>query len=1141
MSPSRGMKEFDLCGPLPRGVTLLEASAGTGKTFAIAALVARLVADGVPPPQLLVVTFTRMATGELRERVRDRLVAAELGLARALAGVAPPADDPVLALLADGSDVEVAARRGRLADAVSGFDAATIATTHGFCQHVLAGLGVAGDIERDVTFVEDLSDLVEEVVDDLYVRRFHRVAQPSFDRAEALRIGRAAIGNPLARLEPAERRAGDEKQTWAMRRRLAEAVRAEVESRKRRSGVMTYDDLLTRLRNTLADEEYGAAAGAKLREQYHVALVDEFQDTDPIQWEILRRAFGEGEATLVLIGDPKQAVYSFRGADVYAYLSAADSAVAKATLATNWRSDQGLIDALDALFDGAQLGHEGIVHRPVRAAEPNRDPRLVDPPVTAPLRVRVLSRTDALAPLTPKGYASKPGAEALIADDLAADVVRLLSSPATLLNRAVDGFDDRREPVRPRHVAVLVPTHRLAALVDDALERVGVPAVINGAGSVFATSAADEWLRLLEAVERPVSSLRARSAALTSFLGWSADQMAAADDDPAWEELHAKFHRWAGLLRSHGVAALLDSISATEAVPRRVLERLGGERRLTDLGHVGQLLHTVATEQQFGVSSLTSWLRQRIADADRDSADEDRALRLDSDAEAVQVLTIHRSKGLEFPIVYHPFAWQPGYIDQDEPPAYHDDQNDDVWTIDVGRNGPDIAQHRHLRDREQRGEDLRLLYVALTRTMHQATVWWASSYESRNSSLGRLLFARDADGTVAAEGTHTPDDDEVISRLEALAAQAPGRIAVERIEAPAGVRWAVEPQPSVELDASTFERTLDARWRRASYSSIVSSSREPVVGTEPEVDIVDDEPPLTSATAATSASDADEQRLRATPLLLATMPGGADVGDLLHRVLEATDFASSDLTAELAARLAEQRRRRDVDIGDTDTAIAGLAGAIETPLGPLLDEMRLRDVAPTDRLDELSFELPLVGGDNPTGALAVSDLAPLLETHIPADDPLAGYADRLRDPLVRWDLRGYLTGTLDLVLRARNGDEPARYALIDYKSNWLGADGEELSAWHYRPGALAEAMEHAHYPLQALLYLTALHRYLRGRLRDYDPERHLAGVLYLFLRGMTGPDTPRSDGQSCGVFAWRPPAPLVEALSDLLDRGARPT
>ena len=241
--------------------------------------------------------------------------------------------------------------------------------------------------------------------------------------------------------------------------------------------------------------------------------------------------------------------------------------------------------------------------------------------------------------------------------------------------------------MRPRHVAVLVPTNRLAALVDGALERAGVPAVINGAGSVFATPAADDWLRLLEALERPVSTARARSAALTSFLGWSAEQMAAADD-AGLEELHAKLHRWAGLLRSRGVAALLDSISATEAVPGGSSRRLGGERRLTDLGHVGQLLHIAATEQQLGVSSLTGWLRQRITDADRDGADEDRALRLDSDAEAVQVLTIHRSKGLEFPIVYHPFAWQPGYIDQDEPPAFHDDHNDDAWTIDVGGTAP---------------------------------------------------------------------------------------------------------------------------------------------------------------------------------------------------------------------------------------------------------------------------------------------------------------------------------------------------------------------------------------------------------------------------------------------------------------------
>jgi exodeoxyribonuclease V beta subunit len=233
-----------------------------------------------------------------------------------------------------------------------------------------------------------------------------------------------------------------------------------------------------------------------------------------------------------------------------------------------------------------------------------------------------------------------------------------------------------------------------------------------------------------------------------------------------------------------------------------------------------------------------------------------------------------------------------------------------------------------------------------------------------------------------------------------------------------------------------------------------------------------------------------------------------------------------------------QRARRDVDIGDTHAVIAGLAAAIETPLGPLLHDKRLRDVAASDRLDELVFEMPLVGGDLPTGRLALNDVASLLDTHLPPKDPLTGYAERLRDPLVPWDLRGYLTGILDLVLRSRTADGSPRFTLVDYKSNWLGADGETLTAWHYRPAALVEAMQRAHYPLQGLLYLVALHRYLRGRLPGYDPNLHLVGVLYLFLRGMTGPATPRVDGQPCGVFAWRPPAALVVALSDLLDRGS---
>ena len=334
------------------------------------------------------------------------------------------------------------------------------------------------------------------------IRRFHR-SRPPFDRAEALRIGRAAIGNarpPRAgrARRPETRQTGDAPPPRGSRAR-------EGRARKRRSGVATYDDLLTRLRNTLADEHHGAAACAKLREQYRVALVDEFQDTDPIQWEIMRRAFGEGEATLILIGDPKQAVYSFRGADVYAYLSAADSAVTRATLATNWRSDQGLIDALDALFAGAQLGHAGIVHRPVRAADANLEPRLLDAPVTAPLRVRILHRADALLPLTPNGYAPKASAEAAIADDLAADVVRILSSTATLVRARGRLRGSDRRPVGPprRRARPHEQTGRARGRRTRARRR---PGGDQRRRQRLRDPAAEEWMRLLEAVERPVSA-----------------------------------------------------------------------------------------------------------------------------------------------------------------------------------------------------------------------------------------------------------------------------------------------------------------------------------------------------------------------------------------------------------------------------------------------------------------------------------------------------------------------------------------------------------------------------------------------------------------------------------------------------------
>ncbi|HYF24358.1 MAG TPA: UvrD-helicase domain-containing protein [Baekduia sp.] len=1121
---------FDVCGPLPSGVTVLEASAGTGKTSTIAALATRYIAGGVPLERMLLITFTRLATGELRERVRARLLQAERALVAALAGGDPGAD-AVDRLLAGGPPDEVRERRDRIARAVAGFDAGTISTTHGFCLEALGSLGIAGDVEPGCVVEEDAADLLAEVVDDLHVRRWalHGGAV-LVDRAQAGEVARAAVAHVGAPILPegvADPRA--DPTPAATRARLATLARDELEARKRRLGVLTYDDLLSRLRDTLAGPD-GTWAAQRLRERYAIVLIDEFQDTDPVQWEIVERAFvrdapADGRA-LVLIGDPKQAIYAFRGADVHAYLGAARTAGAQATLRTNWRSDQALVSALDAFFDGARLGHDEIVHRDVVAPAAHQAPRLLGAPAPAALRVRVVHRHDPTIGTTAKGYASARPAQEHVARDLAAQVVELLSSGATREVRDAAGATVRTCPVQPGDVAVLVRYHWQAAVVQDALRAAGVPAVIGGAGSVFATEAAREWLTLLQALERPASALRARSAALTPFLGRTPRAVAEATDDD-WEAVHRRLHRWARVLRTRGVASLLEQITLEERLPARVLAVEGGERRMTDLRHIGQLLHTAAVAERLGTTALTGWLRARIRAAAQEGGDEERTRRLESDAEAVQVLTIHGSKGLEFPVVLLPFLWdQARRKDSPRPVAFHDPARG-RRVVDVALDGREYDRHRELAWQEEDGEDLRLAYVALTRARHQVVVWWAGSWEGRRSALSRLAFGRDDTGAVRAHAP-VPSDEDAAARFAQLAARAPGCIAVERSDLPAvPPSWSPPLPAPAGLAAARFDRPIDGAWRRASYSAIVAGAYEARVASEPEGRALDDEAPLPAP------AGAPDPEL-ALPSPMAELPAGTQFGTLVHRVLEQVDFAAPDLEAQLTATIEHALLRRPLAVDPAELARA-LRGVLETPLGPALDGLRLADVAAADRLDELEFELPLVGGDAPSGRLALDDLAAVLAEHTPPGSPLHGYAQRLADRELVRELRGYLTGSIDVVLRLPGG----RFAIADYKTNRLAPAGEPLTAWHHRPAALAEAMADGHYGLQALLYAVALHRYLRRRVPGYDPDEHVAGVLYLFVRGMTGADTPAVDGQPCGVVHWRPGGALLTALSDVLDRGAR--
>jgi len=1119
---------FDLYGQLPRDTTtMLEAGAGTGKTFTIAALVTRYLAEGLAQnmADLLVVSFSRESTRELRERVRERLVRARDGLALSDPAERDP-DDRLLAYLADTEPARRARRLERLNRALATFDAATVTTIHGFCQQVLSSLGTNGDHDPAIVLQEDLSDLVREVADDLYLRKWgHPGADaPDFGRADFHRLAVDAVAE-MSDLVPDPSCGG----MPGLRARIARAVRVEVARRKRRLGVLGYDDLLGRLAATLGDEVFGPAACARLRTRYRFVLVDEFQDTDPVQWEIIRRPF-HTHATLVLIGDPKQAIYGFRGADVQAYLSAFEAAESVRTLQTSYRADAALLRGLDAVFQGTALGDERIRVQPVQAVHTDRMVRLPD--CAAAVRLRVLPR-DAVPPTRNSDLPQSGLARDAVQADLVAEVVAMLERPTRLTPR--DGSPER--DLLPGDIAVLVRANYQAQAVSSALRAAGVPAVITGRSSVFTTPAVQEWELLLEAMEQPHRTTRVRRMALGCFVG-----VRARDLDERGEQIDEKLalllRGWGRALTERGAGALFESVAADTDLYRRVLERPGGERLLTDLRHVGEAMAEAAGEHQLGLTGLLVWLRHRREEAAGRDGSTERSRRLESDAAAVQVMTVHTSKGLEFPVVLVPFGWNQSPLREREISSitFHEGGR---RLRDIGGPGrAEWADHLGAGLQEDADEELRLCYVALTRAQSHLVLWWAPTFNTALAPLHRILFNPDPEHTAprrvplaSAAGT--------VADLDRLAARGGDALAVQTITARQAPQRAVQLAAGVPLSVAHPGPGPDLDWRRTSYSALTAAAHEqggPGHPVEPEVLLKDDEGlPEETAPPREAAPPGPDEGLRTIASAWNDLPAGARFGTLVHEVLELAADAGD--VEELRTTVAAQVARSGPAV-DVETLVQALIPAVSTPLG--LENLTLRDIPARDRLSELTFELPLAGGDTPVAArVLLSDLVGLWQRQCPPPDPLADYHRALAE-LEAVPLRGYLTGSIDAVLRVRDGQGP-RYVVVDYKTNLLGRPQEPVTAWHYRPQALTEAMVAAHYPLQALLYGVALHRFLRWRQPGYDPVRHLGGVRYLFLRGMSGPQARCADGTAPGVFTWSPPPGLITATSDLLagtgDRG----
>ena len=1085
---SEDVRTFDLTGPLPApaSTTVLEASAGTGKTFALAALVTRMVAEGrAELDEMLLITFGRAASQELRERVRGQIVSA-------LAAFDDPstADTDLLRhLIAEDRDT----RQQRLRDALAGFDGATIATTHQFCHIVLKSLGVAGDSDSGVTLVESLDELVSEIVDDLYLARFGNDADaPQLSYRDAQKLAAQVVRNPATELRPLE---ADPDSLTAECLSFARDVLAELETRKRRRGVLGYDDLLTRLADALADPD--SAARVRMPQRWPVVMVDEFQDTDPVQWQVIERAFA-GQSTLILIGDPKQAIYAFRGGDIDTYLRAAQTAGDKQTLGINWRSDAALVNRLQVVLGGAQLGGPGIVVHEVSAHHQGH--RLAGAPHNDPFRLRVVTRGG-------KGTRTI-GIDRLrehIGRDLAADIGALLSSGATFAGR----------PLEARDIAVIVETHKDARACAGALAEAGIPAVYTGDSNVFASAAAQDWLCLLEAFEQPHRPGLVRAAAATVFFRETAESLAAGGDSLT-DRIAEDLRSWAGHARERGVAAVLEAAQLA-GMGKQVLSWQGGERLMTDLAHVTQLLQNTAHRERFGLPALRDWLRTQ---AGEDTGSAERNRRLDSDAAAVQIMTVWVSKGLQYPIVYLPFAFN-RYSPDPNPVLYHDGG---ARCLYVGEPDPVVLRAGKA---EAAANDSRLTYVAMTRACSQVVAWWAPSWDEPNGGLSRLMRGR-RPGEAEVPAVCSPakvSDLDALARLRAWE-DAGGPVLEESLIEP--ITPAPTPPAPTELAVRHFHRAIDTSWRRTSYSGLLRAAEDSPVSSEPEVAELDDEVADIALVAPASGAD--------VPSPMADLPSGAAFGSLVHAVLETADPLAADLSAELAEHVRRHAARWPVTVTPEELADA-LVPMHDTALGPLAPGITLRQIGLADRLRELDFEFPLAGGDSAGGEFArLCDVGALLAEHLSADDPLASYADRLSaGALGLQPLRGYLSGSVDVVLRIPDA-VGTKYVVVDYKTNWLGIADMPLTAADYGRERMVEAMLHSDYPLQALLYSVVLHRYLAWRLPDYDPQHHLGGVVYLFVRGMCGAHTPVQDGHPAGVFSWNPPAALVIALSDLLGR-----
>lgn len=870
----------------------------------------------------------------------------------------------------------------------------------------------------------------------------------------------------------------------ALLHRLRDDARARLVTLKRQRRVQTYDDLIDGVADAL-DGPHGDALARSLRAQYAVALVDEFQDTDARQWKIFDRVFGSGspDPGLFLIGDPKQAIYGFRGGDVHVYLDASKLAVNAPALSQNFRSRPSVLKAIAALYQSAQDAFDALeIKAPpfvdsrinfhqLEAGDKRVDADFMRDGAPAPALTlwRAPPPTEMDAKGNPKPWSASRSRE-LATDACVAAIHALLSDARG--GKATIKHGEAMHPVQPGDIAVLVRTHFEATRIQQALAAAGIPAVAAGKQSLFATGEARELHALLLALLQDGGDGRLRAVLSTVLVGKDAAAIDALEQDgDAHRDWQRKALAWRERLLRGGPLALVSDLCATHA--ERLLGLVDGERRVSNYLQLAEALQE-AQARALGLHGLVDWLGRRIVQADPD--DETQLLRLESDARRVQIVTLHKSKGLEYPLVFLPFA---GIGAKEKSPGNGCVAHDDThgrrlhWKFELPE-AERVDAEKHWK-KEQRAEDARLLYVGLTRAEH--ALWIATgnfyNFEEDKCALWPMLRAP---GTLAAVPGIRFDDSESAADL---------------------------PRPPPESDAAipparVAMRMLSRDWWVYSFTQLSNADAGDI---DAAVTILDER----------GAADESESLQPAQADAVDRRFSGSRFGNVLHAALEHVDFSAwrdwrgGDAPAGQGAALDAALRAEgygDADLDDGRAALAMLVG--NTLTVPLPEGGRLCDLPIHARRAELEFHFAL----QPT---SVDALLATLHAH--------GVLRGRHAFGARRRLEGLMTGKIDLTYTVGN-----RWYLLDYKSNRLP---------DYDDASLAQAMVHSEYDLQALIYTVAVHRWLRFRLGDvYDYARDFGGARYLFCRGL---DAGATDGR--GIHAWTPPVELVTALDALFAGG----